>query len=116
MAISLGLGLRPSQRPHVSASPHLPVSPSPPLPPSPSPPLPLPPSPHLPLPASVPPCHLLRRTAGGKQDLLMQVGRWIARDADVVHGFNANTCGLQTIANRLSRKTRTVLDAIEPFF
>jgi len=50
------------------------------------------------------------------QDLLVQVRRRIARDANVVHLFEPHACRFETVANRLLGKTRAMLDAIEALF
>jgi hypothetical protein len=43
----------------------------------------------------------------------MQVGRRIARYADMRNVFNANAGGVQTVAHRFSGKPSAVFDAIE---
>ena len=55
-------------------------------------------------------------TRRGVQNLLVQVGRRIARDADVVDLFEANAGFFQAVTNRLLGETGAVLDAIEAFF
>src|SRR5258708_183319 len=48
---------------------------------------------------------LLCRARGRKQNLLVQVRRRIARDADLIHVLDADSGSVQTIAHRLRRKT-----------
>ena len=55
----------------------------------------------------------LRNPCGGKQDLLVQVCGWIARDSNVVQIFNTDAGGLETVSNRLRRKARRVLEPVE---
>src|SRR2546425_4636429 len=76
---------------------------------SPSPPVSV--SPSLPAAACLLPpayCNLLRRSRRRKQDFLVQVRRRIARDADVLDFFDADTGSFQTIPHRLRRKSRAV--------
>src|ERR1051325_8386698 len=55
----------------------------------------------------------LRRARRRVQNLLMQVRRRIARDADVLDLFNRNSRHLQTVSDCLRRKSRAVLAPIE---
>ncbi len=50
------------------------------------------------------------------QNLLVQVRRRIARDADVVHVLESHAGGIEAVTDRLFGKTRAVLDAIEALF
>src|SRR5438128_328470 len=61
-------------------------------------------------------CRLLCRSRRGEQDLLVQVRRRIARDADVIYAGDIDSRGFQAIADRFGRKARAVLDSIEPLF
>src|SRR5437763_813781 len=49
------------------------------------------------------------------QDLLVKVGRRIARDSNVIEFFETDTCRFETVFNRLCGKTSGVLEAIETF-
>ena len=57
-----------------------------------------------------------RNACGGKQDLLVQVRRGIARDTNVVQFFKPNSRRFETVTNRLLWKARRVLEAIEALF
>src|SRR6266498_3662693 len=61
-------------------------------------------------------CSSVAKPSRREQNLLVQVRRRIARDADVIDFFNPNSRRPQTILDRLRGKTRTMLDAIEPLF
>lgn len=50
------------------------------------------------------------------QNLLVQVGRRIAGDTDVVNVFKPHIRRFETITDRLLGETRAVLDAIETLF
>lgn len=55
-------------------------------------------------------------TRSGVQNFLVQVGRRIARDADVVHVFEPHGGRFETVTNRLLGEARAMLDAIETLF
>src|SRR5262249_7827748 len=57
---------------------------------------------------------LARNARGGKQDLLVQMRRRIARDPYVVQLLRPNAGRLKTIFDSLSRKPRGVLEPIKP--
>ena len=50
------------------------------------------------------------------QNLFVQVCGRIARDSDVVHVFESNACGFETVTDRVFRETGAMLKAIEAFF
>src|SRR6185369_11772039 len=54
-------------------------------------------------------CRARRR----KENLLVKVGRWIARYANVVDVFDADARGFEAVTNRFNREARTMLAAIE---
>ena len=56
------------------------------------------------------------QTRRGVQDLLVQVRRRIARDADMVHVLEPHARFSQTVTNRLLGETGAMLDAIETLF
>ena len=56
-----------------------------------------------------------RHTRRRMQDLLVQMRRRIARNADMIDLVQADSRGLHTVANRLRRKPRAVLEAVEAF-
>src|SRR4030095_6454694 len=56
-----------------------------------------------------------RNPCGCKQDLLVQVRRRISRDPNMVQFFNTDAGGMETVANRLLRKVRGVLEPVETF-
>src|SRR5215813_11519876 len=60
--------------------------------------------------------HLFCSAAGSKQDFLVQVRRWVSRNADVIDGFNPDAGGLQAVTNRFSRKAGAMFEAIEALF
>src|SRR6266496_1252299 len=62
--------------------------------------------------ASAPP-HLFRGSCRSKQDLLMQMGGGVPRDADMRDIFNDDTGGFETITDRLGREAGAMLEAIE---
>ena len=57
-----------------------------------------------------------RDTSGRVENFLVQVRRWIARDADVVHLFEPHAGRFETVTNCLLGEARAVLDAIETLF
>src|SRR6185369_3820168 len=57
-----------------------------------------------------------RDTRSCEKDLLVQVGRWITRDSDVVQILNTDAGLFQAILNRLFWKTGRVLVAVEALF
>src|SRR6267142_2797626 len=68
------------------------------------------PTAHCPLPT------LLSSARRGKKNLLVQVGGWITRHANMRHVFEANPGFPQTVTHRLRRKPCAVLYAIKTFF
>ena len=56
------------------------------------------------------------QTRGGVEDLLVQMSRRIAGDADVVHVLDAYAGFGETVTDRLLGETGAVLDAIETLF
>src|SRR5690349_14702007 len=59
---------------------------------------------------------LKTRARGGIQDLLVQVGRRIARDTNMVQIFQGNPRRIETVTYRLRRKSSRMFAAIEAFF